>query len=235
MKITMGVTDPALVGLGRADRGSPDEGSPGPGLSSQGSGSRKSPDGHGLCSGCRGLSGRRSAGHRSIGSIEGRSTGRRSTGGGSAGRGPAARRPAADRGSATVWLLAAMLGVLTAGGLALAVTTVGAVREQAFGAADLAALAAASDRSADPAQACRRAGRIAEGGGARLTACQVAGSTVDVVVTVALPGPLAPFGPVVARARAGPWEGAPDAYRAFPDADRPGAAGLAPALPGPGP
>lgn len=129
----------------------------------------------------------------------------------------AAFGPLADGGSATVWLLTAITVVILAGSVALTLAVIGGARQRAAGAADLAALAAASESSADRRQACTRAARVATANGASLRACHVGedpvvGESVDVVVTVALPGPLEPFGPLAARSRAGPWEGGPGAY-----------------------
>jgi secretion/DNA translocation related TadE-like protein len=109
-----------------------------------------------------------------------------------------------DRGSATVWLLAALLVLFTAGGGALAEAMTAATRQRAATAADLAALAAAADRSADPRSGCTRARTIGTANGARLIGCRVRDGTAEVTVAVRLPGFLNTLGSLSARARAGP-------------------------------
>jgi secretion/DNA translocation related TadE-like protein len=114
---------------------------------------------------------------------------------------PGTRR---DRGSATVWLLAALLVLITAGGGALAEAMTAATRQRAATAADLAALAAAADRSADPRAGCTRARTIGAANGARLIGCRVQDGIADITVAVRLPGFLTTLGSLPARARAGP-------------------------------
>lgn len=97
---------------------------------------------------------------------------------------------------ALVWVFS--VTVITAGGIR-------AARHRAYGAADLAALAAASRAAEGSAAACRRAAVVAEGSGGRLASCTVRGAVADVEVAVAVRLP-APVGRVrfVSRARAGP-------------------------------
>lgn len=106
-----------------------------------------------------------------------------------------------DNGSATI-LVVAMAGVLmfVMAGLAAAGGLVTAQR-RAQSAADLTALGAAAAVDAD---ACAAALRIAAANGAGLDGCQVSGSEVRVVVSVA--GPRVPGRDVrvSAEARAGP-------------------------------
>ncbi|WP_182704068.1 Rv3654c family TadE-like protein [Thermomonospora cellulosilytica] len=116
-----------------------------------------------------------------------------------------ARRVMGDRGSGTLWVLA-LMGLIWVMGVAfMAAGGVRAARHRAYGAADLAALAAASRAVEGPEPACRRAAEVAEGWGARLSSCAVRGMVADVeaTVTVRLPDP---FGSLrfVSRARAGP-------------------------------
>jgi secretion/DNA translocation related TadE-like protein len=101
--------------------------------------------------------------------------------------------------------------MLTGIGVVVAATSLAIVygvgtefRHRAQGAADAAALASAADALAGPAGACERAGQLAAANGARLEQCTVAHSIADVTVSVDLPGVLRSFGPVRARARAGP-------------------------------
>ncbi|SEG71454.1 helicase/secretion neighborhood TadE-like protein [Thermomonospora echinospora] len=97
---------------------------------------------------------------------------------------------------ALVWVFS--VTVVSAGAVRVA-------RHRAYGAADLAALAAASRAAEGSAVACRRAAVVAEGVGGRLSSCVVRGAVADVEVLVAVRLP-APVGRVrfVSRARAGP-------------------------------
>lgn len=121
-------------------------------------------------------------------------------------RGARGRRPTrGDRGAGTVWVLAFMGLVWTVGAAFMVAGGVRAARHRAYGAADLAALAAAAQAVEGPVPACRRAAQVAEGWGVRLSGCAVRGMAAEVEVTarIRLPGP---FGPLrfVSRARAGP-------------------------------
>ncbi|ONH26238.1 Rv3654c family TadE-like protein [Pseudofrankia asymbiotica] len=132
---------------------------------------------------------------------------------------PAARRPArrgTDRGSATVLLLGWLMVLAMAAGILLAVSTVSITRRQAATGADLAALAAASDRTGDPAAACGRARTLAIRNGAELIACRATGDAIEVVAQVQPPPALRLLGPLAATSRAGPWIGATDATEAGP-------------------
>ena len=109
-------------------------------------------------------------------------------------------RAPTDRGGATVLVVAmagllmfVMTGLAAAGGLVTA-------QRRAQAAADLAALAGASQ----PDDACVRAGEVASANGARLETCARDGDDVTVEVSVA--GPRVPWRDVrvSAEARAGP-------------------------------
>lgn len=118
---------------------------------------------------------------------------------------PRDRRRTPDGGSASIVLLA--VGAVVVLGMT-AVAAGGQVvssRHRAEGAADLAALAAAStvQRQTDAA-ACATARDIAHQNGALLEECAVASDlTVQVVVSRVLTGALSDLGPVRGRARAG--------------------------------
>ncbi|MEU9887280.1 Rv3654c family TadE-like protein [Sphaerisporangium sp. NPDC051011] len=120
------------------------------------------------------------------------------------GRHRSLRRVAGDRGSATVWVVGAMALVwLLAGVLLMAgVTRVG--RHRAQSAADLSALAGASQALAAPARACRLARDIAHANGATVSRCAVDAGVVDVSVVVPLTIPWAGRRSIVATSRAGP-------------------------------
>ena len=109
--------------------------------------------------------------------------------------------PGDERGSAAVSGVVAML-------LLIVVTITGAqigaavvVRHRVTGAADLAALAAATSLPDGDESACEQARRVAEANRADLESCSVNGWEVVVVVSA-----ITPFGPVSARSRAGPAE-----------------------------
>lgn len=104
------------------------------------------------------------------------------------------------RGAATV-LGVAMAGLLLLLGLALAeLTAVVAAHRRAQAAADLAALAGATDGIGS----CDAAGRVAQANGARLTSCTAQGTGVLVAVQVDTPPGLERVLVIEARARAGP-------------------------------
>ena len=109
-----------------------------------------------------------------------------------------------DRGAGSVLLTAVVAVVLSAATATLGLAGALVARQRAEAAADLAALAGAEAllRSGD---ACGTAGRVAAAGRARMVACQPLGTTVDLVVEVALPGVLSRLDmpPARARARAG--------------------------------
>lgn len=116
----------------------------------------------------------------------------------------AADRDAADRGVATVWAataVAVLIGVLVAMlDLASAVTA----RHRAEAAADLAALAAATQAVRGSAPACAAARDAAGGTGARMVLCRLQG--FDALVEVEVGVRLSMLGTVTVhgRARAGP-------------------------------
>lgn len=108
-----------------------------------------------------------------------------------------------ERGTASLFVVG-LTGVLLLIGMAAAfVVATAAAHRRAQGAADLAALAAATalQEGADP---CGTAGRFAGTNGARLTGCRVLGEDVTVQVAVAGPRFLDHGWEPVGRARAGP-------------------------------
>ncbi|MET9231477.1 Rv3654c family TadE-like protein [Lentzea sp. NPDC003310] len=110
-------------------------------------------------------------------------------------------RSGCDRGSAAVSGVAAMLSliiVVVAGGQ---VGSAVVARHRVTGAADLAALAAAARLVDGEESACEQAKRVASENRCALTSCAVSGWEVVVGVSA-----ITPFGPVNARARAGPAE-----------------------------
>jgi secretion/DNA translocation related TadE-like protein len=109
-----------------------------------------------------------------------------------------------DRGSATLWVVTAMVVVLAVGGTSGAVGIVILTRHRANTAADAAALAAAREVLEGAGPACAAAAGIARTDAASLTRCGLDGATAQVEVAVALPGVLSRFGTAVGRARAGP-------------------------------
>jgi secretion/DNA translocation related TadE-like protein len=105
-----------------------------------------------------------------------------------------------DVGSATVYVLAIALALMTLTVVVAGFAGLVVAKHRATAAADLAALAAASA----PAAPCTVAAATAEHNGARLTDCDRLGADVLVAVSISA---RAPFGlrPLVrARARAGP-------------------------------
>lgn len=106
-----------------------------------------------------------------------------------------------QRGGATV-LAVACLGLLMV--VAMALVEVGAwfvAHRTVRAAADLAALAAATEIGADP---CGAAAQVAERNGAVLVSCEVAGREVSVVTSVPAPSRWGPAADLTGRARAGP-------------------------------
>lgn len=116
------------------------------------------------------------------------------------------RHPArtGDGGYAVVWTVTAMAVVIAATLVALGVGAATLARHRAAAAADAAALAAALRTVQGPHAACAAARGLAVRDGATLTGCAVEGAFVTTTVTVALSGPLRPFGPATGRARSGP-------------------------------
>jgi len=116
-----------------------------------------------------------------------------------------ARTDSRERGSATVWVLA-LSGVLAAVGTAAVLVGVAVTaRHQATGAADLAALAAATRAVQGFDDGCSRAAAVARANAAELTGCAIGRDSV-VAVEVRVPVRLGRLGvhEASARARAGP-------------------------------
>ena len=128
---------------------------------------------------------------------------------------------APDRGSATVLVLGWLFVLVAAASLVLATGEVALARRRAATGADLAALAAAMDRTGDPVTACRLAADYATRNGSELVGCRAAGGAVEVVVSVALPPELRAAGSVRVTARAGPWLGAGSTATPTPTARSP--------------
>ncbi|MDQ3716838.1 MAG: flp pilus-assembly TadE/G-like family protein [Actinomycetota bacterium] len=122
-----------------------------------------------------------------------------------------------DRGSASVWVLA-LSGVVLLSGTASVLAGVAIIsRHEAGTAADLAALAAASQVLSGSEKACGAAQGIAGANGAELVSCTLSGDgVVDVAVTVTVQFGSLGLGVARADARAGP------AGTADHDAGRPG-------------
>jgi secretion/DNA translocation related TadE-like protein len=110
-------------------------------------------------------------------------------------------RSGRDRGSAAVSGVVAMLLliIVTAAGAQVGAAVV--ARHRVTAAADLAALAAAARLTEGDESACEQAKRAAEANRSTLESCVVSGWEVVVEVSA-----VTPFGPVNARARAGPAE-----------------------------
>jgi len=117
------------------------------------------------------------------------------------------RRPAESRdgGFASVFVLGAIAIVLALGMLLLLLAQIRAARTAASGAADLAALAAAAEVFHGERAACEAAERVAaaQRPAAGLVGCTVEGLTVEVRVSVDLPGVLHGLPPPEVRAKAG--------------------------------
>jgi secretion/DNA translocation related TadE-like protein len=109
-----------------------------------------------------------------------------------------------DAGSATLWVVIAIVVVVTVAMSCAAVGAVVVARHRAATAADAAALAAAGDVLDGPAAGCAAAAAIAHADGAALTRCGLDGAAAQVEVRLPLPGGLSRFGSAVGRARAGP-------------------------------
>ncbi|MFD9703124.1 Rv3654c family TadE-like protein [Lentzea sp. NPDC059081] len=106
-----------------------------------------------------------------------------------------------ERGSAAVSGVVAMLLLIIVAVAGAEAGAVVVVRHRVTGAADLAALAAAAHLVKGETSACEQAKLVAEANRAALNGCAVSGWEVVVEVSAATP-----FGPVNARARAGPAE-----------------------------
>jgi secretion/DNA translocation related TadE-like protein len=129
-----------------------------------------------------------------------------------------------DRGSATVFVLAIGLVLLSVALTGLIAGSAVAARHQAQSAADLGALAGAPYSIVDPAMACAKATAVVEANRAAIIGCRIDG--VDIVIRTAVPviGAPAAVGPATAAARAGPLRAA----------DPPGAGDPVPAQPAAG-
>ncbi len=116
-------------------------------------------------------------------------------------------RQHADRGSAGVWVLA-LSGVVLLSGAASVLAGVAMIcRHEAGTAADLSALAAASQALSGSEIACSRAEEIALANGADLQSCSFGSDgVVDVAVTVTVQFGSLGLGQARAQARAGPAE-----------------------------
>jgi secretion/DNA translocation related TadE-like protein len=109
-----------------------------------------------------------------------------------------------DNGFATVWVVTAMAIVAVSAATALCFGAAILERHRADAAADAVALSVALRAVDGPSAACLAGSALASLDGATLTRCDLQGAVSDVVVAVRLPGLLAPLGPAVGRARAGP-------------------------------
>jgi secretion/DNA translocation related TadE-like protein len=112
-----------------------------------------------------------------------------------------------DEGSATVFVLGLTAVLWLAGVVVLLLAQVADARARAATAADLAALAGASQVTSQ--EPCSAAREVARAQSAELSACTVDGWDVTVRVSVRLRGPLARFPAAQARARAGPPQPSP--------------------------
>ncbi|WP_245812152.1 Rv3654c family TadE-like protein [Actinophytocola xinjiangensis] len=111
-----------------------------------------------------------------------------------------------DRGSATLWAVAG-IAVLFALGIAVVWAGVGVnTRHRAVAAADLSALAAASNVGDGEDVACGKAQWVSTRMRVTMTSCRVEWPDALVEVSAVPPGVLESFGPAEARARAGPVE-----------------------------
>lgn len=119
-------------------------------------------------------------------------------------RGSASDRSAAEYGFATVTVLALMAVLVSFAWLVALLGSVAVTRHRAASAADLAALAGAAHALEGADVACRRARRIATAHSATVRSCTLDGATLLLEVGLTAPGPLARWGQVHARARAGP-------------------------------
>jgi secretion/DNA translocation related TadE-like protein len=115
-----------------------------------------------------------------------------------------------------VWLLAVLFALLSLAGLAFTLTVIGAARQRAATAADLAALAAAALPPGDAQAVCARAREISAANGTRLVDCQIVADAVEIAVSVHLPTVIGVLGDLNVYARAGPWGGAASAYLPTP-------------------
>jgi secretion/DNA translocation related TadE-like protein len=101
-------------------------------------------------------------------------------------------------------MLAGICLVFALTGVVMIVSVADQVRHRAGSAADAAALAAAAAALDGDSAACDRGADLAKLNGAQLVSCSVTDGISDVTVSVLPPGVLSQFGPLKARARAGP-------------------------------
>ena len=92
-----------------------------------------------------------------------------------------------DGGSATILVIAAVMGVCVVGGVWLASGRAALARQRAESAADLAALAAANSLANTEISPCAAAGNAAAANHGVMESCAVAGDTVTVSVSVSQP------------------------------------------------
>ncbi len=111
-----------------------------------------------------------------------------------------------------MWLLAVLFALMSLAGLVFTVTVIGASRQRAATAADLAALAAAALPPTDEQAVCARAREISAANGTRLVDCRTVADAVEIAVSVRLPAVIGMLGDLSVHARAGPWGGAAGAY-----------------------
>ncbi len=109
-----------------------------------------------------------------------------------------------ERGSATVWMLSAILITVAVTIAALAVGAAVLVRHRAATAADEMALAVAGAALQGPSAACDTGAAIARANGAAVESCVLADAIATVRVRIAMPGRLRSFGSATVVARAGP-------------------------------
>jgi secretion/DNA translocation related TadE-like protein len=107
-----------------------------------------------------------------------------------------------DRGVATVWAAIGMAVLMVSVLFGLYLGSAVVARHRAAAAADLAALAAATESVLGDGPACARAARITSAMGADLTGCALDGWDVLVQVRVPIGLPLPAGGPTLATARA---------------------------------
>jgi secretion/DNA translocation related TadE-like protein len=124
-----------------------------------------------------------------------------------------------ERGAGSVLVLTATMMIVVALIVAASLGSGYAARHRAAAAADLAALAAATELSGRHGDPCSAAERISRANGADLRECVVADREVEVVAAVAISGPMRWLADPVRRARAE----APPPVRVgvLPSGDRP--------------
>lgn len=109
-----------------------------------------------------------------------------------------------DRGAATIWVVAAIAGVLLFATGILAIGSATVTRHRAAGAADLAALAAADYAPDGEQAACGWARWVTDRMRVRLVSCHLDGWNSLIETSADPPEPLERFGAATAHAKAGP-------------------------------